>query len=164
MSPLSQTTPSILAVVRRTSTQDLTEMSLHLFPTPVECKSCGTIVDDPAADHCPSCGKLLMERRTPSRLAGVERKYENLRLLLGFVRFLGIATALVGILLFVFADDTFSLVERVLTIVGSLLIGTSLFVVAALIEIVVDLEENSRASFGMQQALLEEWRSRRTGT
>jgi len=137
-------------------------MALHLFPTPVECKNCGTVVDDPSADHCPNCGKLLMERRTPSRLAGVERKYENLRLLLGFVRFMGIATGLVGVLLFIFADDTFPLVGRVLTVLGSLLIGTGLFVVAALIEIVADLEENSRASFRIQQTLLEEARAART--
>jgi predicted RNA-binding Zn-ribbon protein involved in translation (DUF1610 family) len=137
-------------------------MALHLFPTPVECKNCGTVVNDPSTDHCPNCGKLLMERRTPSRLAGVERKYENLRLLLGFVRFLGLATGLVGILLFIFADDSFSLVGRVLTVLGALLIGTGLFVVAALIEIVADLEENSRASFRMQQSLLEEWRASRS--
>ncbi|MEX2581917.1 MAG: hypothetical protein WD766_01510 [Gemmatimonadota bacterium] len=130
-------------------------MAFHLFPTPVECRNCGTVVDDPSTDHCPNCGKLLMERRTPSRLAGVERKYENLRLLLGFVRFMGIATALVGALLFIFADDTFSLIARVLTIMASLLIGTGLFVVAALIEMVADLEENSRASFRIQQALLD---------
>lgn len=136
-------------------------MALHLFPTPVECKNCGTVVDDPSADHCPNCGKLLMERRTPSRLAGVERKYENLRLLLGFVRFMGLATGLVGLLLFIFADESFPLIGRVLTLLGTLLIGTGLFVVAALIEIVADLEENSRASFRIQQTLLEESRAER---
>jgi hypothetical protein len=135
-------------------------MALHLFPTPVECRNCGTVVDDPTVDHCPKCGKLLMERRTPSRLAGVERKYENLRLLLGFVRFMGIATGLVGILLFVFAGDSFDLVGRVLTLLGTLLVGTGLFVIAALIEIIADLEENSRASFRIQQALLEATRAR----
>jgi predicted RNA-binding Zn-ribbon protein involved in translation (DUF1610 family) len=129
-------------------------MSLHLFPTPVECKNCGTVVDDPTVDHCPKCGELLKERRTPSRLAGVERKYENLRLLLGFVRFMGVITGLVGILIFLFAEDAFPLVGRVLTMLGSFLIGTSLFVVAALIEIIADLEENSRASFRVQHAIL----------
>ena len=136
-------------------------MALHLFPTPVECKNCGAVVDDPSVDHCPKCGKLLMERRNPSRLAGVERKYETLRLLLGFVRFLGVITGLVGILVFAFADDSFSLVGRLLTLLGSLLVGTSLFVVAALIEMVADLEENTRASFRIQQALHEELRSSR---
>jgi predicted RNA-binding Zn-ribbon protein involved in translation (DUF1610 family) len=133
-------------------------MALHLFPTPTECKNCGTVVDDPSTDHCPSCGKLLKERRNPSRLAGVERKYENMRLLLGFVRFMGIITALVGILLFIFGEEGFPLVGRVLTLLGTLLIGTSLFVVAALIEIVADLEENTRASFRIQSAVLEELR------
>lgn len=128
-------------------------MALHLFPTPVECKNCGEVVDDPSLDHCPNCGKLLMERRTPSRLAGVERKYENLRLLLGFVRFLGVITALVGILIFIFADEAIPLVARLLTLLGTLLIGTGLFVVAQLIEMIADLEENSRASFRMQQAI-----------
>ncbi|HUE95533.1 MAG TPA: hypothetical protein VMN39_02690 [Longimicrobiaceae bacterium] len=136
-------------------------MSLHLFPTPVECKNCGTVVDDPSADHCPNCGKLLMERRTPSRLAGVERKYENLRLLLGFVRFLGVITALVGLLIFVFTDDSFALVARLLTLLGTLLVGTGLFVIAALIEMVADLEENTRASFRIQQAIHEELRRNR---
>ena len=128
-------------------------MALHLFPTPVECKNCGTVVDDPSLDHCPNCGKLLMERRTPSRLAGVERKYENLRLLLGFVRFLGVITGLVGILVFIFAEEAIPLVVRLLILLGTLLVGTALFVVAQLIEMIADLEENSRASFRMQQAI-----------
>ena len=135
-------------------------MALHLFPTPVECKNCGTVVDDPTADHCPNCGKLLMERRTPSRLAGVERKYENLRLLLGFVRFLGIITGLVGLLIFLFGEEAVPLVGRLLTLLATLLVGTGLFVVAALIEMVADLEENTRASFRIQQAIQEELRAR----
>lgn len=129
-------------------------MALHLFPTPVECKKCGNVVDDPSADHCPKCGELLKERRTPSRLAGVERKYENLRLLLGFVRFMGVITGLVGILIFLFGDEGLPLVGRVLTLLATLLVGTSLFVIAALIEIIADLEENSRASFRVQHAIL----------
>jgi predicted RNA-binding Zn-ribbon protein involved in translation (DUF1610 family) len=136
-------------------------MALHLFPTPVECKNCGSVVDDPSVDHCPKCGKLLTERRTPSRLAGVERKYENLRLLLGFVRFMGIITGLVGILIFLFAEEGLPLVGRILTMLAALLIGTALFVVAALIEIVADLEENSRASFRIHASVLDELRRRR---
>ena len=137
-------------------------MALHLFPTPVECKNCGEVVDDPSLDHCPNCGKLLMERRTPSRLAGVERKYENLRLLLGFVRFLGVITGLVGILIFIFADEAIPLVARLLTLLATLLIGTGLFVVAQMIEMIADLEENSRASFRMQQAIHEALRGSRS--
>jgi predicted RNA-binding Zn-ribbon protein involved in translation (DUF1610 family) len=137
-------------------------MAFHLFPTPTECKNCGTVVDDPTTDHCPNCGKLLKERRTPSRLAGIERKHENFRLLLGFVRFMGVITGLVGILLFLFADDTFPLVGRVLTMLGTLLVGTGLFVAAALMEIIADLEENTRSSFRMQQAILDELK--RAGT
>src|SRR5690606_34083026 len=55
----------------------LTGMSLHLFPTPVECQNCGTVVEDASAERCPRCGELLKERRTPARLAGVERRYDN---------------------------------------------------------------------------------------
>src|SRR5688572_27390645 len=128
-------------------------MALHLFPTPTQCTNCGTVVDDPTTDHCPKCGKLLKERRTPSRLAGVERKYENLRVLLGFVRFLGVITGLIGILIFLFADDSFPTTLRVLTMLATVLVGTSLFVVAALIEIIADVEENTRASFRVQQAI-----------
>jgi predicted RNA-binding Zn-ribbon protein involved in translation (DUF1610 family) len=133
----------------------LKAMALHLFPNPVECTNCGLKVDDPNVDRCPRCGELLKERRTPSRLAGVERKYENLRLLLGFVRFLGVITGLVGLLLFLFAEEGTSLNTRVLLLLASVLIGTSLFVVAALIQIIADLEENSRASFRIEQSILE---------
>ena len=128
-------------------------MGLHLFPTPTQCTNCGAVVDDPTADHCPKCGKLLKERRTPSRLAGVERKYENLRLLLAFVRFLGVITGLVGVLLFLFGDESFAITARVLTMLGTILVGTGLFVVAALIEIIADVEENTRASFRVQQTI-----------
>jgi predicted RNA-binding Zn-ribbon protein involved in translation (DUF1610 family) len=128
-------------------------MALHLFPTPTQCASCGTVVDDPTTDHCPKCGKLLKERRTPGRLAGVERKHENLRVLLGFVRFLGVITGLVGILIFLFADEAFPIALRALTTLATVLVGTSLFVVAALIEIIADIEENTRASFRVQQAI-----------
>ncbi len=134
-------------------------MALRLFPTPVDCKNCGTIVDDSATGHCPNCGRPLRERRTPRRLAGVEPRHENLRLLLGFVRFLGVITASVGILIFLFADASVSLVGRVLTMLGAVLVGTGLFVVAALIEIVADLEENTRATFRIQQSLLDEVRN-----
>lgn len=138
-------------------------MALHLFPTPVECKNCGAVVDHPTIDHCPQCGKLLMERRTPSRLAGVERKYTHLRLLLGFVRFLGIITGLVGILLFIFAEESFTFPGRVLTLLGTILIGTTLFITAALVEIIADLEENTRASFRMQQAIADRLRAPQVG-
>jgi predicted RNA-binding Zn-ribbon protein involved in translation (DUF1610 family) len=128
-------------------------MPFHFFPTPTECKNCGAVVDDPSTQHCPNCGKLLKERRTPSRLAGVERKYENLRVLLAFVRFMGIATALFGGLMFLFADESIELYMRVSILFGAMLLGTCLFVIATLIEIVADLEENTRAIFRVQQAI-----------
>ncbi len=130
-------------------------MALHLFPTPVECKKCGTIVDDPSADHCPSCGTLLMERRTPSRIAGVERKYENFRLLLAVLRFIGIITILVGVLFFFFVDAALSLPWRLLAMTGSIVMGVVFMLVAATIGIMADLEENSRAIFHVLQSILE---------
>lgn len=135
-------------------------MSLHLFPVPVECQRCGTVVDDPATDRCPECGELLKERRMPSRLAGVERKYANLRILLGFVRFLGAITAIIGVLLFLFAEDGFPFTARLITMLASILIGTGLFVVGTMIEILADIEENSRASFRMLQSILQATRGK----
>ena len=41
---------------------------------------------------------------TPGRLAGVERRYSNIRFLLSFVRFLAVITAGVGVLIFIFSD------------------------------------------------------------
>lgn len=135
-------------------------MALHLFPTPVECKKCGAIVDDPTADHCPSCGELLMERRTPSRLAGVERKYENFRLLLAFLRFVGLITILVGILFFFFAEGALSLPWRLMAMTTSILFGVVFMLVSATIGIVADLEENSRATFRVLQSILDAIRAR----
>jgi predicted RNA-binding Zn-ribbon protein involved in translation (DUF1610 family) len=130
-------------------------MAMHLFSTPVECQHCGTVVDDPTADKCPNCGNLLKERRTPSRLAGVERRYGNLRFLLGFLRFLGVITVLIGVLLFVFSDTTVPWTMRVLSLLGAVLVGTALFVVSALLDVALDLEENTRSTFKVQQMILD---------
>lgn len=129
-------------------------MSFHLFATPVQCTHCGTVVDDPTVDNCPSCGSLLTERRTPGRLAGIERKYGNIRFLLGFLRFLAIITLLVGTLLFIFSDDSVSWSVRALTVLGTLTLAAGLMVVAALFEVALDVEENTRATFRVQQTLL----------
>lgn len=130
-------------------------MSMHLFATPVECTQCGTVVDDPTIDKCPTCGALLKERRTPARLAGVERKYGNIRFLLGFLRFLAIITLLVGGLVVLFGDDSVPWTMRLLSGLGALLISAGLLVVAALFEVALDVEENTRAAFRVQQMLLE---------
>jgi predicted RNA-binding Zn-ribbon protein involved in translation (DUF1610 family) len=136
-----------------TGTRARNSMSIHLFSTPVECTQCGTVVNDPTADKCPNCGSLLKERRTPSRLAGVPRRFGQLRFLLGTLRLLGVAILSVGILLFLFNDDT--LAVRLGSLLGGALIAVCLFVVAACIEIMLDLEENTRASFRLQQLILE---------
>jgi predicted RNA-binding Zn-ribbon protein involved in translation (DUF1610 family) len=130
-------------------------MSMHLFPTPVECTHCGTVVGDPMVDRCPTCGDLLKERRTPARLAGVERRHGNIRFLLGILRFLAIAVLLVGGLVFVFSDASIPWTLRLLIGLGTLLLATGLLVVAALFDVALDLEENTRASFRVQQMVLE---------
>lgn len=131
-------------------------MAMHLFSTPVECTHCGTVVDDPTVDKCPGCGELLKERRTPGRLAGVERRYRNIRFLLGFIRFLGVITAGIGVLVFLFADDAVPWALRLLSMLGGVLIASGLFVIAGLIDLALDMEENTRAAFRVQQLILEE--------
>lgn len=135
-------------------------MAMHLFSTPVQCPHCGTVVDNPTTDKCPNCGHLLKERRTPSRLAGVQRRYGNLRFLLGTLRFLGVVLLAVGALLFIFGDEALSV--RLGSLLGGILIAVGLFVIAAFIEIVLDVEENTRASFRLQQLILEELQGEET--
>jgi hypothetical protein len=128
-------------------------MAIHLFSTPVECTQCGTVVDDPTADKCPNCGALLKERRTPSRIAGVPRRYGQLRFLLGTLRFLAVVVIAVGLLAFIFGDDT--VMTRLGSLLAAALVTVGLFVIAAFIEIMLDVEENTRASFRLQQLMLE---------
>lgn len=130
---------------------------MHLFSTPVQCTNCGTVVDDPKLDRCPNCHALLRERRTPSRLAGVEQRYGGLRFLLGFLRFLGIATLLLGGLMFAYGigGDDMNLQSAVLTLLSTLLAAVVLFAVAAFFEVTLDMEENTRATFHVQQMMLE---------
>lgn len=131
-------------------------MAIHLFSQPVECTNCGTVVDDPTLDRCPSCQALLRERRTPSRLAGVERRYGGTRVLLAIFRFLGVATALLGLLLTIFSTgEEITWYARLLTLAGTLVVTVALFATAALFEVVFDIEENTRASFRLQQRMLE---------
>jgi predicted RNA-binding Zn-ribbon protein involved in translation (DUF1610 family) len=132
-------------------------MSMHLFSTPVECTHCGTVVDDPQVDHCPGCGELLRERRTPARLAGVERKHGNVRFLMSTLRFLGVIAALVGILVFIFGspEDGTTLPVRLIILVAALVLAVAIFAVAAFVEVVLDVEENTRASFRINRQILE---------
>jgi len=128
---------------------------MHLFSTPVQCTQCGTVVDDPTEDKCPKCGSILTERRTPSRIAGVERRYGQLRFLLGIMRFFGVITALVGVLLFIFGEESVTWPVRLMLMLGGALLAIILFVVAALFEVALDIEENTRAAFRLQQLELE---------
>jgi predicted RNA-binding Zn-ribbon protein involved in translation (DUF1610 family) len=133
-------------------------MSLHLFSTPVQCTHCGTVVDDPTVYRCPKCGALLKERRAPRRLAGVEERYGSLRVLLGVMRFLGVIVLLVGGLVFFSAlgEGRTSASQSTALLVGAIVITVILFAVAGLFELLIDMEENTRAQFRLQQMLLEE--------
>jgi uncharacterized paraquat-inducible protein A len=133
-------------------------MSLHLFSTPIQCTRCGTVVDDPTVDKCPTCGNLLKERRTPRRLAGVETRYSGLRLLLNALRFIGVMVILLGGLVFfsTLGDDGLSGTQGGMVMVGSILVAVVLFSVAGHFVLMMDVEENTRSSFRMQQRMLEQ--------
>ncbi|HEX8693016.1 MAG TPA: hypothetical protein VF746_11385 [Longimicrobium sp.] len=133
-------------------------MSLHLFSTPVQCTQCGTSVDDPTADRCPKCGSLLKERRAPRRLAGVDERYGSLRVLLGVMRFLGVIVLLIGGLLFFSAlgEDRATASQSTIILLGAVVVTVALFGVAGIFELLIDVEENTRSSFRLQQLILEE--------
>jgi hypothetical protein len=133
-------------------------MSLHLFSTPVQCTQCGTVVNDPTLDRCPKCGALLKERRAPRRLAGVEERYASTRILLNAIRFLAVIVLLVGGLMFfgTLGEGGFSPTQSTLILLGSIVVTVSLFAAAALFGLAIDIEENTRSSFRLQQLLLEE--------
>jgi uncharacterized paraquat-inducible protein A len=133
-------------------------MSLHLFSTPIECTRCGTVVDDPKVDKCPTCGNLLKERRTPRRIAGVDTRYAGLRLLLNALRFIGIMVILLGGLVFfsTLGDEGLSGTQGAFALVASILVAVVLFSVAGHFVLMMDVEENTRSSFRMQQRILEQ--------
>lgn len=133
-------------------------MSLHLFSTPVQCTRCGTVVDDPTVDKCPTCGNLLKERRAPRRLAGVETRYGSLRVLLGVLRFMGVLVVLLGVLVLfsTLGEDGLSQLEGAQMFVASILVAVAMFALAGLFVLMMDIEENTRSSFRMQQRMLEQ--------
>ena len=133
-------------------------MSFYLFSTPVQCTQCGTSVDDPTADRCPKCGSLLKERRAPRRLAGVGERYGSLRLLLSVMRFLGAIVLLVGGLIFFssLGEGAITATQSTLLLVGVVVVAVALFAVAGAFELMMDMEENTRSSFRLQQLILEE--------
>lgn len=140
-------------------------MSLHLFSTPVQCTRCGTVVDDPTADRCPNCGNLLKERRTPRRLAGVETRYGSLRILLNAIRFLAVLVLLLGGLVFfsTLGDDGLSGVQNVLLLVGAVVVSVAMLALAGIFVLLIDMEENTRSSFRLQQMILAEIEQARGG-
>jgi hypothetical protein len=132
-------------------------MSLHLFSTPTQCTQCGTTVDDPTVDRCPKCSALLKERRAPRRLAGVDERYGSLRVLLGIMRFLGIMVLLVGGLIFFssLGEDRTTATQSTLLLLGAVVVSVALFAVAGMFELLMDVEENTRSSFRLQQMMME---------
>jgi hypothetical protein len=130
-------------------------MAMHLFSTPTECTHCGTVVDDPRVDRCPNCQELLKERRTPGRLAGVEKRYGNLRFLMGALRFLGVVIALVSVLAFIFMLGDAPLPQSVMVLLGGIIAAFAIFTIVAFFDVALDIEENTRASFRVQQLILE---------
>lgn len=132
-------------------------MSLHLFATPVQCTQCGTTVEDPSVQRCPNCGARLKERRAPRRLAGVEQRYGSLRVLLGLMRFLGVIVFAVGALVFFSSlGSRASASQSGMLFVGAILVAVVLLAAAGLFELLIDVEENTRSSFKLQQMILEE--------
>lgn len=133
-------------------------MSLHLFSTPVQCTRCGTVVDDPTVDNCPSCGSVLKERRAPRRLAGVEARYSGLRVLLNALRFIAVLVLMLGGLVFfsTLGDDGLSGTQGASVLVGTILAAALLFSVAGHFVLMMDVEENTRSSFRLQQRMLEQ--------
>ena len=133
-------------------------MALHLFSTPVQCTQCGTVVDDPVQDRCPGCGSILKERRAPRRLAGVEERYRTLRILLAALRFLGLMVLLIGGMAFFgsLGDPNLSGLQGISILLAAFVLSVALFAMAAFFDMAMDLEENTRATFRLQQMILEE--------
>ena len=130
-------------------------MAMHLFSTPVQCTQCGTVVDDPTLDKCPTCHALLKERRTPSRIAGVPRRYGQLRFLIGLLRFLAVVIFMLGVLLFLFSDEEL-VGPRGGSLLGGIVLAVGLLVVAGVIDVLLDIEENTRSAFRLLHCIVEE--------
>ena len=133
-------------------------MSLHLFSKPVQCTQCGTTVDDPTVERCPNCSALLKERRAPRRLAGVEQRYGSFRMLLALMRFLGVIILMLGALVFFagLGSGEGNTQQNTVLLVGAIVLTVVLFAAAGLFELLMDMEENTRSSFRLQQMMLEE--------
>jgi len=138
-------------------------MSLHLFATPVQCTQCGTTVEDPSVQRCPNCGARLKERRAPRRLAGVEQRYGSLRVLLAIMRFLGLVVFAIGALVFFSSLGSRATASQSgILFMGAVLIAVVFLAAAGLFELLIDVEENTRSSFKLQQMILEELAEGRT--
>jgi hypothetical protein len=87
----------------------------------------------------------------------VDERYGSLRVLLGIMRFLGIMVLLVGGLIFFssLGEDRTTATQSTLLLLGAVVVSVALFAVAGMFELLMDVEENTRSSFRLQQMTLE---------
>jgi uncharacterized membrane protein YeaQ/YmgE (transglycosylase-associated protein family) len=90
-------------------------------------------------------------------VAGVEKRYGGLRALLNFLRFLGIITLLLGVLVFAYGlgDERVTMQSSIMSLVATVVGAVVILAVSAFFEVVLDMEENTRAGFRVQQMMLE---------
>src|SRR5262249_50780740 len=86
------------------------------------------------------------------------QRYGSFRVLLGVMRFLGVIVLLIGALVFFsgLGDSRASASQSTALLVGAVVIAVVLFAAAGLFELLIDVEENTRSSFRLQQLILEE--------
>lgn len=109
---------------------------------------------------CPIAGSSLNCKKAKGGL--MQKKYKALRMVSGFYRGLGILAFMAGVFLTVLAllgsvrmssmyrydslFTTLNIVPAIITLIGSCLTGTGLYAFGELIELLIAVEENTRAS------------------
>jgi hypothetical protein len=90
----------------------------------------------------------------------VEERHASFKLLLGAMRFLGIIVLMVGGLIFFsgLGNGRTSAAQTTALLMASIVICVVLFAAAGLFDLLIDVEENTRSSFRLQQQMLEEMR------
>ena len=63
---------------------------------------------------------------------------------------------MLALLVFLFSPESTPWSTRGLVLLGGILLAAGLFVVSGVIEVALDVEENTRATFRVQQLILEE--------
>ena len=80
--------------------------------------------------------------------------------MIGLLRLLGGITIVLALLLFLFSDEATVWTTRLLILVGGIVLAAGLVVLAAVIDVAIDVEENTRSAFRVQQLILEELQER----